>query len=127
MNSYQAQWIQDHYRGAPSLRPDQEDLIRYVYPAGKVRGGKPLAQCKDRQVYRFAERLYRKALELNGQPVPPPRPRQPTYDPDTFSLAQVQQDWTNRLYEMFNIPFEQRHSDHDLWVNPADLEALLLE
>lgn len=127
MNRYQAQWIQNHYQGVPSLRPDQEDLIRYVYPAGKVRGGKPLPECKDDQVYRVAERLYRKALELNGQPVPPPRPRQLKYDPDPPSRAQVQRDWTNRLYEMFNIPSEQRHSDHHLWVNPADLEAILLE
>lgn len=120
MNRYQAQWIQEHYQGVPLTRPDQEDLIRRIYPAGRVRGGRPLAQCDDPQVYRFAERLYRKAMELNGQPVPPPRPRQPRYDP--HQLAQVQRDWQNRLYEMFNIPPDQRDQ-----VNPTDLEARLLE
>lgn len=124
MNRYQAESILDHYQGVPPLRPDQEDLIRYVYP-GRMLQRRPLAECSDPQVYRVAERLYGEALKLNGQPVPPPRPRQPRYDP--HQLAQVQRDWDNRLYEMFNIPSEQRHPDHPLWVSPVDLEARLLE
>ena len=120
MNSYQTRFIRDNYQGVPTNRGDQEDLIRLIYPGGTLQR-RPLAEASDAQVFRVAERLYWEAMGKDYQEkVLQPLPSDHQYDP--HQLAQVQRDWEQRLYEMFNIPPDQ-HAQ----VNPAELEARLLE
>lgn len=132
MNRSQAEWIQEHYQGVPSLRPDQEDLIRYVYP-GRTFQRRPWAECSDAQVYRVAERLYLKAAQFDRQPqtpkpVPPDRRNDSSHPdrswPDPKECARY---WRNYLYDIYNIPHDQRDPENPIWVNPDDLEAQLLE
>tara|TARA_Y100000310_G_scaffold342669_1_gene446856 strand:+ start:2140 stop:2466 length:327 start_codon:yes stop_codon:yes gene_type:complete len=91
MNERQAQHIRSTYNSTPSLRQDQEDLIRSVYSGGRLRG-KPLSSCPDRQIYRVADRLYSKAHTFD---MPMDDSRQ------TSAVDAARKHWHEQLRSMF--------------------------
>ncbi|MBU0459716.1 MAG: hypothetical protein KKH52_03670 [Nanoarchaeota archaeon] len=94
----------------PRERVDQEEIIQKIMGYSKLRG-RPLDECSDAQIYTVAKRLYEQAYQ--------PAPR------ESFGaslLKQVRVDYANHLYEIFNIPEEERAE-----TDPAELEAILLE
>ena len=91
------------------------ELIELIQDAGysKLRG-RPLTACPSKQLYAVANRLYQEARST----------------PSTIRDAELQEfqaqewetDWAENLYEMFNIPQNQRDE-----ISPQELEARLLE
>ena len=95
-------------KGVPETVEGQRALLR---EAGYQNLGRtPLSQCSNRQVYAVAARVYetaRKTMEEYRR---------------NAEMRACQASWSERLYDMFNIPRSE-------WgdVDPSDLEAELLK
>lgn len=112
MNFDQAYQILD-YCVIPEKREDRIKLIR-IMGYKRLRGGNLLPDCHDRQLRRVAERLFRKAEQEVRQ----------YWDSvdETIRNEEMLENHQNSLYEMFNIPEEQRDS-----VTASELEARILK
>jgi len=111
MNLDQAYKILD-YCVVPEKREDRIKLIK-IMGYTRLRGGDLLSDCRDRQLLRVAERLFRKAEGLIHAEL--------KAELREINEEQVQEQYQNSLYAMFNILEEQR----DL-VTISELEAELL-
>lgn len=114
MRKYQAEKILK-FGGIPRTREEQEALIRtrgYTSLRNSP-NSKPLYQCSDNQIYAVACKLYEEAERVKE------------IRPTSWSgrLAKIaERDQAEFLYDIFNIPSEQRE-----YVCPSELEARLLE
>ena len=97
------------YGNFPETRQEQVALLRSV-GYRSLRGGGPLAYCKEEQVRAVAHRLLEDAERVVRQEV-------------RYVIDQIaREDRAQFLYEIFNIPEDQRED-----ISPAELEERLLE
>ncbi len=109
-----AQRITSTYHCVPQDRTSQETLIRIRYT--KLRGT-PLDQCSQGQIHAVAEKMFHESyLRVNGV----------SYR-EAFEVPQCRNDYHTRLYDMFNIPAEQRNSSVSGYIHPGELEKRLLD